>query len=203
MIFGDRVGVGADRAGARRAAQRAHAAHHPLRLLAGQQRHERLFGHDQACCRGRSPRAPGEVQRHDRDRSRRRCSARRRARSSSTAGTRGCSRRARCGCSAGATAPAAAASDPTGPSRRAARRPAPWRASALRRAARRRTPRRSRRPGARRAAPWSSAARSSAACPTANGCVPVGDRFLVGVHDQPRADSRAYQSRNSIISRNL
>ena len=56
--------------------------------------------------------------------------------------------------------------------RRAARRCAPWRATAPRRAARRRTPRRSCPPRARRAATWSSAAPQQRCVPTRNGCVP-------------------------------
>ena len=67
MIFGDRVGVGADGAGARRAAERAHAALDHLRLLARQQRHERLLQHDQRVAADDDLALLGEVERHDRD----------------------------------------------------------------------------------------------------------------------------------------
>ena len=114
----------------------------------------------------------GEVERHDGNASRRGCSSRRRSRSSSTAGTRGCSRPGGCGRSAGSTARAAGSSDPTGRWRRAARRCAPWRASAPRRAARRRTPRRSRRPRSASSSDFVLSAPQQRCVPTRNGCVP-------------------------------
>ena len=150
-----RVGVRTDGAGARRAAERAHAAHHQLRLLAGQQRHERLLERDQRLAAHDHLALLGEVERHDRDvldvdvapdvdlgpvRERKHADA---------------LARPDAGCSAGSRARAADSSDPTGRWRRGARRCAPWRATAPRRAARRRTPRRSCRLRARRAATWS------------------------------------------------
>ena len=61
------VGVRADGAGARRAAERSHAALHQLRLLARQQRHERLLEHDQRVAADDDLALLGEVERHDRD----------------------------------------------------------------------------------------------------------------------------------------
>ena len=66
MIFGKRVGLGADGAGAVGAAERAHAAHHHLRLLARQQRHIVLHRNQRAAAHHHRARL-GEVQRHDRD----------------------------------------------------------------------------------------------------------------------------------------
>ena len=63
----DRVGGGADRAGARRASERAHAAHDDLRPLARQQRHERLLRDDQRVAAHDDLALAGEIERHDRD----------------------------------------------------------------------------------------------------------------------------------------
>ena len=64
--LGDRVGLGADGAGAGSAAERAHAAHDHLRLLAGQQR-DVVLDRDQRLAADHHRARLGEVQRHDRD----------------------------------------------------------------------------------------------------------------------------------------
>ena len=158
------------------------------RPLARHQRHERLLERDQRLAADDHLALLGEVQRHDRNASRRGCSSRRRSRSSSTAGTRGCSRPAGCGCSAAATARAAGSSDPTGRWRRAARRCAPWRAIAPRRAARRRTPRRSRPPASASSSDLVFSAPQQRLRADQKRLRAVGNRFGVGVDDQPRAD---------------
>jgi hypothetical protein len=64
--LGHGVGLRADGAGAIRAAQRAHAAHHQLRLLAGQQRHIVLHRNQRLAAHHHGP-LLGEIQRHDGD----------------------------------------------------------------------------------------------------------------------------------------
>ena len=204
MIFGDRVGLGAHRAGAGRAAERPHAAHHALRAARPacsgtngcSSSSERVAAHDDLAL-------AREVERHDRDvlfvdvlpdvelgpvRQREHADA------------------------LAWAEPAVEVvpqlrplplRDPTAPARRAARTPAPWRASAPRRAARRRTRRRS--------SPRCSASSSARVfsrpqqrwVPTANGCVPsaIAAVFVWTISRAPTWP--AYQSRNSIISRNL
>ena len=85
-----RVGVALDRAGQRIAAERAEAHRAHLRLSrparSGMRSSSTMISVPSRSTTGRSAR---EVERHDRDRSRAGCTARRRARSSSRAGTRG------------------------------------------------------------------------------------------------------------------
>src|SRR4026209_223346 len=59
-----RVGVGLDRARARRAAERAHTAHHELRLLSETERNERLFDRDERFAANDDLPLLGEIERH-------------------------------------------------------------------------------------------------------------------------------------------
>src|SRR4051812_21889375 len=65
--FRNRVGIGTDRAGAWRAAQRPHAALHHLRLLTGHRHDERLLLHDQRVATDDDLALFRVVHRHDRD----------------------------------------------------------------------------------------------------------------------------------------
>src|SRR5438105_5259562 len=65
--FRQRVGVGSDRTGARRAAERSHPALHQLRLFAGHGDDERLFLHDERGAADDDLALLGEVERDDRN----------------------------------------------------------------------------------------------------------------------------------------
>ena len=135
----------------------------------------------------------GEVERHDRECSRRGCTARRRSRSSSRAGTRGCSRPAgSCAFSRFQSSGRCRFGIPLAVVGRGSRTRVPWRATSPRRAARRRWPRRSCRPASPSRSDLVLSRPQQRCVPTLNGCVPSRDRLLVGVDDQPRADGSGH-----------